>query len=106
MVTYTLDKVGRDDFVVAGTISATPEQGELVRGILRSGIPTVTVALRTPFDLAAYREAGTHLCTYSILPPSMTALAEALFGHQPFSGGLPVAIPGLYPRGHRLRGAG
>jgi beta-N-acetylhexosaminidase len=100
------EEAGRHDLVVAGTISATPEQGELVQGILRTGIPTVTVALRTPFDLAAYREAGTHVCTYSILPPSMAALADALFGHQPFSGALPAAIPGLYPRGHRLRGAG
>jgi beta-N-acetylhexosaminidase len=46
-----------------------------------------------PYDLAAYPEASTYICTYSILPPSMEALAEALFGRIAFSGALLVTIP-------------
>ena len=53
----------------------------------------ITVALRMPYDLAAYLEASTYLCTYSILPPSMEALAEALFGRIACPGKLPVSIP-------------
>ena len=70
------------DAIVAGTISATAgsTQADLVRALLATGRPVVTVALRTPWDLAAYPEAGTHACTYSILPESMAALAAALFG--------------------------
>jgi beta-N-acetylhexosaminidase len=65
----------------------------------------VTVALRTPWDLAAYPEAGTHVCTYSILRESMDALAAALFGRTTgaaFPGRLPVRIAGIAERGHGL----
>jgi beta-N-acetylhexosaminidase len=62
----------------------------------------ITVSLRTPYDLAGYPEAATHLAAYGIHPPTMTALVDALFGLTPISGHLPVAIPGLYPVGHGL----
>ncbi|HZI37476.1 MAG TPA: glycoside hydrolase family 3 N-terminal domain-containing protein [Acidimicrobiia bacterium] len=88
------------DTVVVGTLSAGPEQGALVEVLLETGKPVVSVALRTPFDLAAYPRATTHLCTYSILPPSMDALADVLFGVEPTRGRLPAAIPDAYPRGH------
>lgn len=88
------------DVVVLGTVSAGREQGELAQAILESGKPVVTVALRTPFDLAAYPAASTHLCTYSILEPSMNALSDILFGTTTAGGRLPAPIPGLYPRGH------
>ena len=77
--------------------------------LLATGRPVVTVALRTPWDLAAYPEAGTHVCTYSILPESMAALAAALFGRTepgtqaPFPGHLPVASRRGQPRGRRRR---
>lgn len=87
------------DTIVAGTISATPgsAQAALVRALIATGRPVVTVALRTPWDLAAYPEAGTHVCTYSILPESMAALGAALFGRtapgrEPFPGRLPVRL--------------
>jgi beta-N-acetylhexosaminidase len=90
------------DVVVVGTIAADahPGQADLVRRLMRDHDRVVTVALRTPFDLAAYPEAGTHVCTYSILPPSLEALADSLYGIAGFPGRLPAAIPGLYPRGH------
>ncbi len=65
-------------------------------------MPLVTVALRVPFDLARYPSAATHLCTYSILPPSLDALVAGLMGDLPLSGRLPAAVPGLYPTGHGL----
>jgi beta-N-acetylhexosaminidase len=62
----------------------------------------ITVALRTPYDLAGYQEAPTYLASYGIHPPTMSALVDALLGLAPISGRLPVAIPGLYPIGHGL----
>ena len=62
----------------------------------------VTLALRTPFDLAAYPRSATHACTYGSHRPSLDALTSALFGDIPFRGHLPVAIPGLYARGHGI----
>jgi beta-N-acetylhexosaminidase len=92
------------DLVLVGTISAhlQPGQAMLAAAVLASGKPTVTLALRTPWDLLAYPSARTHLCSYGILAPSTEAVAAALLGEVPFAGRLPVAIAGLYPRGHGL----
>jgi beta-N-acetylhexosaminidase len=94
------------DLVVVGTFSAhlQPGQAALAAAVLASGKPTVTVALRTPWDLLAYPSARTHVCSYGILPPSMEALAAALLGEAPFVGRLPVDLVGLYPRGHGIEG--
>ncbi|MFL5642590.1 MAG: glycoside hydrolase family 3 protein [Chloroflexota bacterium] len=92
------------DIAIVGTISAhlQPSEAALASAVLASGKPTVTVALRTPWDLLAYPSARTHACSYGILPPSMEALAAALLGEEPFAGRLPVDVAGLYPRGHGL----
>ena len=66
-------------------------------------IPTVLVAMRLPYDLMAFPQAATYVCTYSLLEPSMRALAAAMFGEIPFQGRLPVSIPSLYPLGHGQR---
>jgi beta-N-acetylhexosaminidase len=84
------------DLIVVGTSAATPgsPQANLVEAVLDTGRPTVTVALRTPWDLHAYPQATTHVCTYSILPQSLDALAAAIFGRagrpDPFPGRLPI----------------
>lgn len=92
------------DVIVVGTLDAHRDaaQAALVEALRASGSPLVTVALRTPYDLAAYPAVPTHLCTYSILQPSLDALADVLFGVAPARGRLPVEIPDLAPRGHGL----
>jgi beta-N-acetylhexosaminidase len=82
------------DAVVVGTIAATPgsAQARLVEAILATGTPTITVALRTPWDLDAYPGSRTHLCTYSILPDPLAALADALVGRLVPAGRLPVPL--------------
>ena len=52
----------------------------------------MTVALRTPWDLAAYPAAAQPPATYSILPDSMAALAEVLAGRLVPTGRLPVRL--------------
>ena len=76
------ERLAAFDLVVVGTFSAhlQPAQAALAAAVLASGMPTVTVALRTPWDLLAYPAARTHVCSYGILPPSMEALAAALLG--------------------------
>ena len=90
--------------VVVGTIAAEPgsAQADLVNTLLATGRPVVTAALRTPWDLLAYPDARTHLCTYSVLPDSLDALASALVGRLEPSGRLPVPLGDLYAVGHGL----
>lgn len=89
---------------IVGSIATQvqPAQARLVRAILETGVPTVTVSLRTPYDLADYPDAGTHACAWSVVPAALEALADALFGRAGITGRLPVAIPGLYPSGHGM----
>ncbi len=90
--------------VIVATLATAvqPAQTRLVEAVLETGTPTVTVAMRTPYDLADYPASATHLCSYSIVPAAVGAVADALFGQAPITGRLPVDIPGLYPRGHGL----
>ncbi len=88
-------RVAEYNLLVVGTISAhlQTEQATMVRELLSSGVPAITVALRTPYDLTAYPEARTHICAYSIQPVSLNALAAALWGAIPYVGRLPVNLP-------------
>lgn len=92
------------DLVIVGTIEASRNEAQaaLVNALLVTAVPVIAVALRTPYDLAAYPRAQTYLCTYSIQEPAMKALADALFGRIPYAGKLPTQIPGLYPIGHTV----
>ena len=98
------EKLPAFDLLILVTLSASmqPAQATLARECLALDISTITVAARTPYDLAVYPQAQTHLCTYGIQPPSMQALAAALFGRAPLRGRLPVTIPDLYALGHGL----
>ncbi len=100
-ISAVLQQSSSCDLVICCTLNAfeSPGQAELVRRILQSGVPTIVVALRLPYDLIAFPEAPAYICTYSIQEPSMRALAKALFGHFVFGGKLPVSIPELYPAG-------
>ena len=89
-----LARVDFHDLIIVGTINATgyPGQAKLVNALLECGIPTVVVPLRMPYDVQLFPKAQTVICTYSIQPPSMLALARAMWGEIPFVGQLPVKI--------------
>lgn len=88
--------------VVTLTTGVQTSQARLVEAVLAADRPTVTIAMRTPYDLADYPRAATYLCAWSVVPASVEAVADALFGRTTISGRLPVAIPGLHPLGHGL----
>ncbi len=103
-ITAVLNAASDHDAVVIGTIVADvhERQARLVRALAKEHPRLVTVALRTPFDLTAYPSARTHFCTYSILPPSLDALAAVVVNGGATEGRLPAPIPGLYEVGHGL----
>jgi beta-N-acetylhexosaminidase len=83
------------DLAVIGTIDAhrLRSQLDLVEGVVATGTPTIAVALRGPWDVAAFPAGVTTLATYSILPGSLDALAAVLAGEAWAPGRLPVAVP-------------
>ena len=85
------------DAVVIGTIDAIrqPAQADLVRHVSTVARRTIGVALRTPWDVALYPADVPAICTYSILPDSLDALAAMLAGDITAGGRLPVAVPGF-----------
>lgn len=91
-----LERVLEYDVIVVGTINAYAEekQAQFVRNLLNLGKPVIVIAMRLPYDLASFPQASTFVCAYSILEPSMRAVAKALFGHSEMTGRLPVSIPG------------
>jgi beta-N-acetylhexosaminidase len=90
-----VSELSRYDLVILGTINAAefPGQAAFVGALLARKIPTIVAALRLPYDLVAFPNAPTYVCSYSILPPSMNALADALWGRAGFPGRLPVRLP-------------
>ena len=62
------------------------------RPIAATATPTIAVAMRGPWDVAAYPPGATALATYSILPGSLDALAAVLTGEAPATGRLPTVI--------------
>jgi beta-N-acetylhexosaminidase len=89
------DRAAAARAVVIGTIDGHRQrpQIELVEALAATGTPVVAVALRGPWDIAAYPPAVTALATYSILPASLNALAAVLAGEVQARGCLPVQIP-------------
>jgi beta-N-acetylhexosaminidase len=102
-ITAVLEQIRGCQAVILGTINAysQPCQAALVKAVLSANIATILVALRMPYDLGAFPEAPTYLCTYSLLDPCMLALAKVLCGETQALGRLPVSIPGMYPIGYR-----
>ena len=85
--------------VVIGTIDGhrQPAQIALVEAVAAAvpdPTPVIAVAMRGPWDVAAYPAHVTALATYSILAGSLEAMAAVIAGRAVASG-LPVAIPTL-----------
>lgn len=92
-----IEKLKNYDLIVVGTINAYAEekQANFINQTFGLNIPSIIVAMRLPYDLAVIPQASTYLCTYSILEPSMKAVAKAMFGRSEITGRLPVSIPGV-----------
>ncbi|WP_322511684.1 glycoside hydrolase family 3 protein [Chloroflexus sp.] len=80
------------DLIILGTINAQVHRGQaqLAQALIQRKTPLITVALRLPSDLLAYPQAPTHLCSYSIQPVALRALAAGLWGDITLRGQLPV----------------
>jgi beta-N-acetylhexosaminidase len=91
----TVAAVGDADIVIVGTITADQDtsQAAMVRALCDLGKQPIVVSLRTPYDIIAFPMVNTYLCSYSIRPVSMEAVARVLFGEIQATGVLPCALP-------------
>lgn len=53
---------------------------------------TVVVALHSPYDWQTFPDVAAYLAAYSPLPPTVPAACAGLFGAQPITGRLPIAL--------------
>jgi beta-N-acetylhexosaminidase len=83
----------------AGQIAVPAAARRLVESLK---MPIVGIAFGTPYLLREVPSVGTYICAYGIQPVMQVAAANAIFGEAPFSGRLPITIPGLYARGHGI----
>jgi beta-N-acetylhexosaminidase len=85
------------DIFVLATVNADRDlqQAELVRCLILSERHIIVIAIHNPYDLQAFPELRTYLCTYEYSRPAIEALVRVMFGEKQAKGNLPVRIPGL-----------
>lgn len=89
-----------------GTIALPERQARYAGMLAELSVPTVVVALGSPYAVAAFPRASALLAAYGSSDPLQRAAARALLGAVAITGRLPVTVPGSYAVGHgetRLR---
>ncbi|MEO0564696.1 MAG: glycoside hydrolase family 3 N-terminal domain-containing protein, partial [Chloroflexota bacterium] len=96
-VTRALDAVTGAAVVIVGTVRAEVFSGQaaLVEALELRGQSPVVVALRTPYDIAAFPYIRNYLCAYGSRDCTTEAVARVLFGEIEARGVLPCGVPGL-----------
>jgi beta-N-acetylhexosaminidase len=89
-----VNAVGDAERVIVGTICAErdPAQTALVHALIARGVQPIVVSMRTPYDIAAFPNIQTYLCSYSIRPAAIEAAARVLFGEIAARGVVPCAL--------------
>ena len=85
------------DIFVLATMNADRDlqQAKLVRRLLASGRHLIVIAIHNAYDLQAFPQLATYLCTYEYSRPALEAAVSVMFGEIQAQGKLPVSIPGL-----------
>ena len=91
------------DVVVIGSAGLFSYPQQVALGKMLAGVkPTVTVSLRSPYDVLSAPSGG-YVCAYTGREPTLRALADVLSGARAPTGTLPVDIPGLYRIGDGMK---
>ncbi len=67
-------------------------QLELVQGLLDADLPTIVIALKSPYDLLGFPSVGTYLMTFGTTPDQVSMAAELLLGEAKATGVTPVDL--------------
>ncbi|MEE9128168.1 MAG: glycoside hydrolase family 3 N-terminal domain-containing protein, partial [Planctomycetota bacterium] len=85
----------------SGRIGVPPALDPIL-GVLRNHPQAIVVAFGNPYLIRGFKKISTYVCAYDHGDGIEAAAAEALLGKQPFTGRLPIRIPGVAPRGQGL----
>lgn len=86
-----------------GSIDLTEWQLDLLKALSAKEKPFLFTLFGSPYLLAFAPELPTYVLSYEYYPEAERAAVRALLGEIPFTGTLPVSLPGAYPIGYGLR---
>jgi beta-N-acetylhexosaminidase len=88
---------------VQNSVSLVGDSATLFKDVIDlASARTIVVAMGNPYLAKDFPEVQNYICTFSATPVSEMSAVKALFGEIEFHGHLPVAIPGIAPRGAGL----
>ncbi|SHK92237.1 glycoside hydrolase family 3 N-terminal domain-containing protein [Rhodothermus profundi] len=93
-------------FVRSGTgrIRLPDRQREFLDALIAQGPPVVLIAFGNPYMIMDLkRPPAVYLAAYGGNTTTQRAVVQALFGQAPFTGRLPITIPGYFQRGDGLQ---
>jgi len=82
-----------------GTVALPENQTNFIKQTIALNKPVAVVAFGSPYLIRQFPEAKNYIVTYAIEEVAQTAAARAIFGEVPFSGKLPVSVPGIFEIG-------
>ncbi|MBA2396368.1 MAG: hypothetical protein H0V70_26885, partial [Ktedonobacteraceae bacterium] len=89
-----LEKTHERDIFIVATANAHLDEGQagIVRFLVDNGRRVIGIAVRNPYDLAAYPQLRTYLATYEYTRPALLAAVRVIFGEKQAQGHLPVTV--------------
>ena len=82
-----------------GTVALPENQTKFVREMTNLKKPVAVVAFGSPYLIRQFPEVKTYVVTYAIEEVAQTAAVRTMFGEVPFTGKLPVSVPGIFEIG-------
>ena len=85
-----------------GTIDLTDSQIDLLRALSKLERPFVFALFGSPYLLPHVPELPNYTLAFEYTPDAERAVVRAIWGEVPFTGKLPISLPGTYTIGHGL----
>jgi len=82
-----------------GTVALPENQTNFVKQIIALKKPVAVVAFGSPYLIRQFPEVRNYVVTYAIEEVAQTGAVRTIFGEVPFTGKLPVSVPGIFEIG-------
>lgn len=89
-----IQRAKNKELIIVGTYNANLNHGQckLVNELYKYNDNIIVVALRNPYDISAFKQIPTYICTYEYTPLSIASLINVLVNEVKPSGKAPVTI--------------